>query len=381
MQESRLHLDAPVRDADGVRWSGAFVPAGGDAAPIAFAFTYPDAAPLPTSPRPFLLAALVPAMRVGAPLRIPWPVDAVTLENLMEWQEAFACWRPRLRPVPLRADVDVAPVAPRHLRGAVTAFSGGADSCFTVVRHTTADPDVAHRRTRLVAGVLVHGFEIALDRDAEFAGAWRSASACLAAFGLRTFRLRTNVRDLESRFDCDWETETHGLAIAAALACYEPLATRLLVPSTYGYARAVVPWASNPTTDPLLGSAAVPLWHDGSAFTRVDKILAIAPHAAVRRTLRVCWEGPRLDRNCGHCFKCVVTQAALRLAGFPDVPAFPDSCTLDEVAALPTTLPSRADLVRLLRDAAATRGDADLAGALDQALAPPPAPRRRWFAR
>ncbi|MCW5889044.1 MAG: hypothetical protein KIT14_00690 [bacterium] len=388
MQESHLRLDPPVRTAPapgadpGVRWRGAFVPAdGGDEAPIGFAFTYPDGAPLPASPRPFLLAALVPAMRVGAPLRIPRPVDATTLANLMEWQEAFACWRPHLRPVPLRAEVDPTPVPSPHLGGALAAFSGGADSCFTVVRHTTAPPEATYRRTALVAGVLVHGFEIALERAGEFAGAWQSARTCLDAFGLRAFRLRTDVRALEARFGCDWETETHGIAVAAALACYEPLATHLVVPSTYGYPRAVTPWGSNPTTDPLLGSAAVPLWHDGSAFTRVEKVLAIASHEVVRRTLRVCWEGGRLDRNCGHCFKCIVTQAAFWLAGFADVPAFPDRCTLDEVAALPTTLASRADIVRDLHATALARAHADLAHALGRALAPPPAPRRRWFAR
>ena len=43
-------------------------------------------------------------------------------------------------------------------------------------------------------------------------------------------------------------------------------------------------------SDPLLGSAARPIWHDGAAFDKLDKVLAVAhdPAVAAERVLAHC---------------------------------------------------------------------------------------------
>lgn len=380
--ESRLRIAPARRDGAAVTWSATLRAPDGRDAPITFTFAWPgDDTPAPAA-RPFLLAALVPAMRVGVPLRVPLPVDAVTLANLMEWQDAMASWRPQaLRPVPIRCDVDGAPAAPARA-AAITAFSGGVDSTFTVVRNVTGGDATPGRVGPLSAGLLVHGFEIGLARDVEFAGAWERARACLAAFDLTAHQMRTDVRGLESVFGCDWEKETHGIWLAAALACYEARFARLVIPSTYPYPWLRFPWGSNPVTDPLLASATTPVWHDGSAYSKLGKVRAIASHDVVRHTVRVCWEGGRLDRNCGRCFKCVATQVCFWLAGVDAPPAFDPPCDLDDVARLPLRTPQNRWLVEQCRDEAERQGRHALAGALARALAPAVAAATPgWIAR
>jgi hypothetical protein len=363
--ELRLHLDAPSRDGAVVRRTATLASDDGASAPLWFEHAALDGDPA-LLVRPFLLAALVPAMRRGRALRVPAPVDATTIDNLMEWQEAMASWRPdRLRRVAILCDV--APAEPPTGAGAVTAFSGGVDSTFTLVRHTATHGH--YRTTRLDAGLMIHGFDIALGRTAEFAGAWERSQAMLGAFGVRPLWMRTNLRDLEATFDCDWGYETHGIWLAAALACFEPAFAVAMIPSSYRYPWLKLPWASNPLTDPLLGSATIPCWHDGGAHSKLDKVRVICAHEVVRRNLRVCWQGDLLDRNCGRCFKCVSTQACFRLATTHSVPAFADPCTLDDVARLHLKDTQNLRLVRSMRDAARAQSDTALADALDRSLA------------
>ncbi len=281
-------------------------------------------------------------MRIGAPLVLDTPVDRATLENLLDWQAAWACWRPRrLQVVPILAPAQ--PVAPAARlapnvagagRGSITSFSGGVDSCFSAWRHTRPEtPGPSERRIGLGAGLTVHGFDIPLDQPESFDRVRERTKALLSAFGLEAFWLRTDVRKLEDAFGCAWETEAHGLWLAAALACLEPWYEGTMIPSTYPHACLRLPWGSNPIGDPLLGSEGRPCRHDGAAYTKLDKVRAMAADPAVADGVRVCWEGMQLDRNCGGCFKCIATQVCFWLSGVEQPAAFPTRCGLDDVDA------------------------------------------------
>lgn len=339
-------------------------------AEVRFTLRHPEPERLGASIRPLALGLLPVAMRLGAPLRLEGPIDQVSLDGMAEWQEAVASWSSNgLRPVPVAAEIAPARRVPAEAAG-VTAFSGGVDSCFTAVRHTegAAAPGAAHRRAPLAAGLMVHGFDIPLEQPEVFAAAFARSQAILADLGLGALALRTDLRQLERRFELDWETQTHGIWLAAALACVEADHSHLVIPSTYPYAHQRLPWASNPLTDPLLGSEGRPLWHDGAAFDKLDKVAALAPVRTVTENLRVCWEGGQLDRNCGRCFKCVVTQVCFWVSGVARPAAFGAAASIDDVAALDLRDPYKVHLGRRLRDHAASGGDGALAGALGLAL-------------
>ncbi|ACB74387.1 hypothetical protein [Opitutus terrae] len=367
MSTSLLQVSPPeIRDLE-VVYRGTLQPPCRPAVPVEFHAAVPAAPDATVPTRAFLFAFLVPAMRMGTALRLPLPVDPVTLANVMEWQEAMASWCPRtLRVVPILADV--APAAPSaNPMGAVSAFSGGIDGCFTAFRHTLAGAAVRHRRAELRAGVMVHGFDIPLTEPAAFARAWQNSVALLRHFGLRAYRLRTNLRTLRAAFGGDWETETHGIWQAAALACFEPWFEHVLIPATQAYPKMRFPWASNAVTDPLFSSELVTYWHDGAAFTKLAKVQALARQPLVAERVRVCWQGEQHDRNCGVCFTCRVTQVCFWLAGVPVPAAFPRRATLAEVAQLPVKSEEHDFLVRQLHDAAVAQGQTELAVALARA--------------
>ncbi len=367
MSTSVIRFDRPQVGPEGVRWAGEIEAADGRRSVVRIDVTTPDPASFVASARPWLLAFLVPAMAVGAPVTVEGAVDEVTLANLMEWQEAMVCWRPHLTVVPLHAGSLEVRRSPGPL-DAVTAFSGGVDSCFTAVRHASPPSPAANRTVPLRAGLMVHGFDIALADDAVFDAAFARSERILTALGLQALRARTDLRSLETAFGCDWETEAHGIWLAAVLACVEGGFGSTLIPSTYPYDQQRLPWASNPLTDHLLGSGTRRLRHDGAAHDKLAKVAAIADHPAVARDLRVCWQGEQLDRNCGACFKCVVTQVCFWLSGVTQPRAFDTPCEVADVAALALADPYKVHLGRRLHAAAEAQGEAGLATALATAL-------------
>jgi hypothetical protein len=252
--------------------------------------------------------------------------------------------------------------------GGLTAFSGGVDSCFTVVRGRRGAEAGPRRSTDLTAGLMVHGFDIPSTDTPTFGSAYARSRRMLRGLGLHSYALKTDVRRLESDLGCDWETQTHGIWLAFALACLEQWFTRTVVPSTYPYDQQRLPWASTPQTDPLLGSEAHPLWHDGAAFDKVDKVAALAGVPGIVADLRVCWQGDDLGRNCGRCFKCVVTQACFWLSGVDDPACFDVRASVDDLAAVRLSDPYKVRLGRRMLAAAAEAGRDDVGHALETAL-------------
>jgi hypothetical protein len=375
---SRMCVETPRREGERVRWEGELHLPTGMAHRIYFEFSTPDHRPYPVRARPFLLAFLLPAMHAGAPLELDLPVDAVTRNNLMEWQEAMVAWNPKqLRVVPIVAPTEPEPERWQRRPDALTAFSGGVDSCFTVWRHIRRQEPALFRTMPLGAGMMVHGFDIPLAEEEIFESAWQRSRTLLAAFGLPAYRMATNLRSMDRVPGCEWGLYAHGIWLAAALSCFEPWFDQMLIPSTFSYPLMLFPWGSNPVTDPLFSSATTGYWHDGAAYSKLAKMQAIAGEPSVQRHLRVCWEGRQLDRNCGKCFKCIATKVCFQLSGVEHPEAFPNPCTLAEVAQLPVKHAANDWLLHKMSAEARRQGREPIARALDEALARNAAKKRR----
>ncbi len=108
----------------------------------------------------FVLGSIAVFMHRREPMRIEAPVTRRLLSGLEEWQRAWSRWSPATY-----AAIDV--TAEEVLVGyptsasAVTAFTGGVDSTYTVHRHQTGAAENATADLR--AAVFVHGFDIPLE--------------------------------------------------------------------------------------------------------------------------------------------------------------------------------------------------------------------------
>lgn len=247
---------------------------------------------------PYLLAYLMQAMREGRSLVVHGEVSRVLLSNLMEFRDAWCCWKPRhYAPIDFEADaiLDPSPILPKN---AAIAFSGGVDSVFSLWRYFRKHD--GHRSYRITRPVLVHGFDIPLSDDASFAAAQGHAESALSDIDLSPLVIRTNFRDVMT---VSWE-DACAIAIASAMQFCKGECGQAIIGSSEPYHSLVIPWGSNPVTDHLLTSGTMEVVHDGAAFGRVDKVLTLSEWQAGRDHLRVCWEGNHHGENCGRCEKC-----------------------------------------------------------------------------
>jgi hypothetical protein len=266
-----------------------------------------------TSSDPFALGFLFRAMESATDLRIHGTVSPSLLWNLVEFQRAWACWRPGVyRPIDLSAEVEQED--PRAgTDETLMAFSGGVDSAFTAWRYRPGSGEP--RKPRLVAGVMVHGFDIPLEDAGAFVRAAEKSTRMLSGLGMLLIPIATNFREQGG----DWR-DAHGAALVSCLTLLKGRYNRALIASSYPYSDLILPLGSNPVTDWMMSSDSLRIWHDGSDVAKVEKMKAISSWPDAMKLLRVCWEGAQKDRNCCRCQKCVWTILVFRMitAGLPE---------------------------------------------------------------
>ncbi|MEH2069540.1 MAG: hypothetical protein V7K47_15485 [Nostoc sp.] len=277
---------------------------------------------------PFVAATIFPAMSQGTDILVHGEVSPSLLQNLQEFQAVWSCWQPkRYQQVEITADIEQEHSVDNKLEQAISAFSGGLDSCFTAFRHSQGKCGRSQRP--LQAGLMVHGFDIPLSRPELFDRAMQKSRLALTSLGLELIPMATNFRN----FQQDWQ-DAHGAAVASCLMLLQGGYSIGLIPSSDPYHAIDLSWGwgSNPLTDPLLSSRTFSIIHDGGAFSRPAKLIQIADWPEALQTLRVCWQGEQKDRNCGYCEKCVQAILTFRVLGLDLPPCFENDVTDQEIA-------------------------------------------------
>lgn len=307
---------------------------------------------------PFVLGTLFLALESGMGLQIHGRVSFQLLRNLEYFQALWSAWMPNLyQPVPLAAEEEVRGVR-REEGHSITAFSGGLDSAYTARRHALGT--VGRRSEALKAGVMVLGFDIALEREEWFEGASAGSRAMLESLGIELWRMRTNYR----AFRTIW-IRSHGAGLAAALQCFAGGCSRALVASSAytGSQGRRRPGSSRPVngshvlTDPLFSSHLMEIIHDGSETPRFAKPPLIADWPEGMAHLRVCWETDRPDSNCGHCDKCLLTGLAFMANGLPVPASLGATPTPRDLAKLRLAKPHEVRFAKRLLELAGENGE------------------------
>jgi len=277
---------------------------------------------------PFVAATIFLAMSQGNDILVHGEVSPSLLQNLQEFQAVWSCWRPKhYQQVEITADIEQEYSVANRLERAISAFSGGLDSCFTAFRHSQRKCGRSQRP--LQTGLMVHGWDIPLSMPEAFDRAMQKSRLALTSLGLELIPMATNFRN----FKQNWE-DVHGVAVASCLMLLQGGYSMALIPGSIPYHASDLSWGwgSNPLTDPLTSSRTFPIIHDGGAFSRPAKLMQIAEWPEALQTLRVCWEGEQKDRNCGYCEKCIQAILTFRVLGLDLPPCFENDVTDREIA-------------------------------------------------
>jgi hypothetical protein len=251
---------------------------------------------IPHGADPFVPLALLPALALGADLRIEGPVTAETIAAAERVQAVFIRWFPHLRSVRVEGTARTPAARPS---GAVALFSGGVDSFHTALENR-------HRLTHLL---FVHGFDVPLGDDPlrdRVGAALRGAARELA---LPLVEAETNLREFLDRY-VSWE-HTFGAALTTVARALGGAFGEVHIPSS----SAPAPVGSHPDLDPLWATSEQDFVHHGAEASRFEKVSRIASSDTAMRYLRVCWKNPEGAYNCGRCEKCLRTMTAIRLVG------------------------------------------------------------------
>lgn len=281
-----------------------------------------DQAEIPTSRAdPFVIACLLTCMKARCGLTVEGLVSSGLLANLADFQAAFCARHPDYHPITITTFAELPPTRDAEAEGGLVAFSGGVDGAFSIYRHSphTGPSDAVRRPIR--AALLVHGFDVPLEQREMFRDVAAGCVGLTDGARIPLLTVETNLRTLP----VPW-VDSFGAAIAAALSAFSDDFRFGLIGSAYSYDRTRLDHGSNPLNDPLLSSDQFQLVHDGANFGRIDKLRVIAEFPAVRRHLRVCWQGGTAH-NCCRCEKCIRTILMLDFLGAPTMAAFPHMVT------------------------------------------------------
>jgi hypothetical protein len=311
---------------------------------------------------PFVVGLVPIAMRRGVTMRVHGAaVSPSLLDSLARFQEVWHRWS-GYAVVDVVAETEREDERAAAVREAVTTFSGGVDSAFTVYENVRG----GRRRGRaLTAAVMIHGVDIPRADLVGFTRAAARSRRFVGDVGLDLLTVQTNM----------WEVARGraypiGAGLASVLHLLGGRFTTGLIPATMTYDH-LVPLGSSPVSDNLLGGRSFTVEHDGAATERFDKIRALSGWEAARRDLRVCLYSGERDRNCGRCTKCVFAILAFRLLGDAP-PCFDRMPDTGEVLRIVRSVPSNPvylqEATRLANEAVARGVDDDWVRALRRRL-------------
>ena len=270
---------------------------------VFFRVTGADITKSPMEMEALVPLVLVPAMRLGSPLRFQGPLDRVVLAGAKRFQEIFSVWYPEFQPVPIHAEVVDRGSHPGRAQGVGVFFSGGLDSSYSLLKNCG----------ELTHAIFIHGCDIPLAntgfRDRTVARLTETAKEC----GVSLIVIETDLLRFSDTY-CHWGHHYHGAAMAGMAGLLGGTLRKVYVASSTSYLR-IVPWGSTMVTDPLWSTGSMEVVHDGAEQERMGKIRRLIQSPVALRNLRVCFENPDDGYNCGQCEKCFRTMDGLRLCG------------------------------------------------------------------
>jgi hypothetical protein len=314
--------------------------------------------PIATGPEPWLALALLPAMVAGVDIKVEPPVSGRLLANLATIQDIFYSWENKtFHRVNIEATPVTPPVAPPEGRAVAGFFSGGVDSFYTLFRHYDEIASLVYMKNPFIS----------VTDDALVTGRIRKAAHYVEKPVLEILPL---VRAYTEPY-VSWYF-MHGAAMASCALLLAPQLSKAYFASTNPYS-ALAPAGSHPLLDGLWGTEEVEIVHDGAGATRFQKIEYVAQFEVALRHLQVClWDLPDPEKfNCGKCYKCRITQVALRIVGkLEGCPVFAEPLDLEKLnqCEFPNYY-HRANLVEMLGVLEERGSDPALAAALAATLA------------
>jgi len=258
-------------------------------------FRAPDSCPLEMRGELFIGIALLEAMYRNVPIEVDEciPISSKLMATLPEIQSIYSCWNPDLHQIQVNGNEDSQGVEHTAVG---SFFSGGVDSSHALYRHME---EISHL-------IMLTGFDVGNDEES-ISRRFEAQSAFARSVGKELIPITTNARQWADARGIGWGF-FHGLLLCSVSSMVR--CKRVYIPSSHTYAE-LFPWGTHPLTDPMWGTEATEIVHEGAGFRRGDKVKDLCKDQRLLDNLQVCWRS--ITQNCGECPKCVRVMVALHL--------------------------------------------------------------------
>jgi len=269
-------------------------------------YEYPSHFEISNSGNPWLAALLPMAATIGEDLIIPLPLDPRLVDGAKDILRFWKAHEVGTSIVSIIPTGEIA-VLEKHPEGSASFFSSGLDAFFT-----------AYNKPRIQYQILVHGFDLSINKEKEFKAHFERISKISKKMGKELIPVKTNIRQTRWK-QTRWQAVSHGASLASIGLLFENYFHEIFIPSSTKSFLELSCWGSHPLTDPLFSTSRTSILTDGDGFTRLEKIQAIKSHQLALDHLHVCIRGRdgsgQDEINCSHCEKCYRTMIALELSG------------------------------------------------------------------
>jgi len=273
----------------------------------------------------FLLAVIFKAMECGEDLNIDLPVSSQGLRNANYFIEAWNNLLPnKYKKIRVNASCIINKSKINNgENNSISAFSGGVDACFTLIRHNENDWGYGENIKNVLC---VQGFDVPVDKNKEYDLLMERISPIYEQYDCLRFKVWT---DLKIKSKQDWEM-SFSTQLASCLHLFSEHFTQAFIGSSESYKDFILPWGSTPSTDFLLSGSNMEIIHDGAGYTRTEKVERIAKNDIAKNRLKVCWE-KGFEENCGDCEKCYRTRLNFLAIGSNDPKCFDSKIDLSKI--------------------------------------------------
>lgn len=313
---------------------------------------------------PFYAAMLMPSMVLNEDLTIAGSIPKALLSRSYDNQIILNKWDRKFQKIKIKTSTSQDTFIGNHI---ACFFSGGVDSFSTLINNLKTN------KNKIGYLLLVHGFDINLKNKKLFDATYQNILSYANKTGLEVISIETNIRDITDSI-VSWNF-AHGGALASTALLLRKGFKTIYIPSSY-QTKQLFPWGSHPDLDKNWSTESLRVRHDGSNFTRLEKILSLSDSPLVLKHLRVCWKNREGKYNCGKCNKCIRTMIELHIAGLlSESETFPQKLDLKQVENLYSPDHSSRTFIDEIIIFLKNKGgdETDLANALRKSL------RRRFF--